>query len=149
MKQKKRVYISGPMTDPKTGKVSDENLTAFRRAHSLLSKEGYRRVTNPINVWVCRWPWMYRALERIVGKETAYRVVLMYDIMLMLRCDMIYKIPGWRESRGAQIESCVAFHLGVWPLPSKVRERVDKKLAKAMEKWRKTDALQCAERDER
>ena len=135
--KKHRVYISGPLTDPKTGKPSVENLTAFKWANSRLKKEGYVKTTNPTKVWVCRWPWMYRLLERLVGKEIAYRIVLLYDIILLLRCDIIYKIPGWQQSRGANIESCVAFHFGLWTLPTVVRERVDRKLAKDMDKWRK------------
>ena len=80
---------------------------------------------------------MYRLLERLVGKEIAYRIVLLYDIILLLRCDIIYKLPGWQQSKGANIESCVAFHFGLWTLPTVVRERVDRKLSKDMDKWRK------------
>ena len=136
MKQKKRVYISGPLTDPQTGNVSKENVTAFKRVHALLSKEGYRNSVCPTNVWACRWPWIYMAMDRVFGKEWAYRLVLIYDIFLLLRCDLIYKIPGWRDSRGANIESCIAFHFKIWTLPTASRERIDKRLAKAMQKWR-------------
>ena len=135
MKQK-RVYISGPMTDPKTGCVSEENLIAFKRAHACLTKEGYYNLICPTNVWACRWPWIYKAMESVFGKEWAYRLVLLYDLWLLLRCDLIYKIPGWRESRGANIESCIAFHFRIWNIPTASRERIDKRLAKAMEKWR-------------
>ena len=82
---------------------------------------------------------MYRLLERVVGKEWAYRLVLLYDIILLLTCDRIYKIPGWRESRGANIESCFSYHFHIWFLPTEKRERIDKKLAKAMEKWRENN----------
>ena len=131
-----KVYISGPMTDPKTGRVTDENIMAFVRAYALLKKEKYQKIVSPTRVCVCRWPWMYRLLERIVGVETAYRLVLLYDIILLMQCDMIYKIPGWKESRGAQIESCIAYHFNLWVLPTKQRENIDRKLAKAMENWK-------------
>lgn len=75
-------------------------------------------------------------MESVFGKEWAYRLVLLYDLWLLLRCDLIYKIPGWRESRGANIESCIAFHFRIWNIPTASRERIDKRLAKAMEKWR-------------
>ena len=140
MKQKKRVYISGPLTDKATGRVSEENVTAFKRAHAYLTKEGYYNSVCPTNVWACRWPWIYRLMECVFGKEWAYRLVLLYDILLLLRCDMIYKIPGWRDSRGASIESCVAFHFGLWTLPTTKRERIDKRLAKAMAKWNEKNA---------
>ena len=41
MGMKKKVYISGPMTDSKTGRVTDENIMAFVRAYALLKKEKY------------------------------------------------------------------------------------------------------------
>ena len=132
-----KVYISGPMTDPKTGCVTDENIMAFVRAYALLKKEKYQKIVSPTRVWVCRWPWMYRLLEKVFGKNGAYKLVLLYDIILLLRCDMIYKIPGWKESRGAQIESCIAYHFNLWVLPTNQREKIDRKLAKTMENWKK------------
>lgn len=128
MKQKKRVYISGPMTDPKTGKVSAENLLLFWKAEDLLRNHGYDDVVNPVRVWMCRYPWMYRVLEWIVGGETAYRIVLLYDIWLLMRCTNIYKLPRWQQSRGANIESCVAYHMRVCPVRQKVIEKLDKKM---------------------
>ena len=130
-----KVYISGPMTDKETGRVSRVNIAAFVRANSLLKKEGFKRVVSPTRVWVCKWPWMYSVLEWLFGKTGAYKLTLLYDMWLMLRCDVIYKIPGWKDSRGAQMESCVAYHFGLWVLPSKVRERVDRRLSRAMEKY--------------
>ena len=99
-----KVYISGPLTDKKTSEVSDENRIAFGRAQCLIKKEGYYDVINPTRVWACRYPWIYRAMERVFGKSLAYKLVLLYDVILLLRCSRIYKIPGWRESRGASIE---------------------------------------------
>ena len=140
MKQKKRVYISGPMTDPQTGKVNEENIVAFKRANSYLIKEGYHDIVCPTKVWVCRWPWLYRIMERVLGCDTAYYLTLLYDLWLLRRCNLIYKIPGWRDSRGANIESCIAFHFKIWPLPTACRERIDKRLAKAMAKWNEKNA---------
>ena len=134
MKQKK-VYISGPMTDKETGLVSEVNLQAFREAEKLLRERGYRRIVNPIRVWACRWPWLYRMMERVLGCDTAYYSTLLYDLWLLRRCDLIYKLPGWRDSKGANIESCVAYHFKILPVSNKDIEKIDKKLAKLMEKW--------------
>ena len=136
MKQN-RVYISGPMTDKETGFVSEVNLQAFREAEKLLRERGYRHIVNPIRVWVCRWPWLYRIMERVVGCDTAYYLTLLYDLWLLRRCDLIYKLPGWRDSRGANIESCVAYHFKIWPVPQADIKKLDKRLAKLMEKWNK------------
>lgn len=130
-----KVYISGPMTDPNTGRVPITNIVAFVRANTLLKKEGYMKTVSPTRVWVCKYPWMYKVLEWLFGKNGAYKLTLLYDIWLLLRCDLIYKIPGWKESRGANVESCVAYWFKVWCLPTIKRERVDRKLAKSMEKY--------------
>ena len=118
-----RVYISGPMS----GLDRELYLKMFRRAEQSLRSQGYTRVVNPIRVWACRWPWLYR----IVG----YRLTLLYDLWLLMRCDQIYKLPGWRDSKGANIESCVAFHFKIWPVPDSQTKKLDKRLAKLIEKW--------------
>ena len=115
------------MTDKETGLVNEVNLQAFCEAEKLLRERGYHRIVNPIRVWACRWPWLYC----IVG----YRLTLLYDLWLLTRCDLIYKLPGWRDSTGANIESCVAFHFKIWPVPQSDIKKIDKKLAKLMEKW--------------
>lgn len=119
-----RVYISGPMS----GVDRKLYLEMFKRAEQSLRSQGYTRVVNPIRVWACRWPWLYR----IVG----YRLTLLYDLWLLMRCDQIYKLPGWRDSKGANIESCVAFHFKIWPVPDSQTKNLDKKLAKLQEKWK-------------
>ena len=118
-----RVYISGPMS----GLDRELYMKMFRRAEQSLRSQGYTRVVNPIRVWACRWPWLYR----IVG----YRLTLLYDLWLLMRCDQIYKLPGWRDSKGANIESCVAFHFKIWPVPDSQTKKLDKRLAKLVEKW--------------
>lgn len=119
----KRVYISGPMSNL----TREQYLELFRRAEQSLRAQGYTKIVNPIRVWACRWLWFYR----IVG----YRLTLLYDIWLLMRCDMIYKLPGWQESRGANIESCVAYHFKIWPVPQSDIKKLDKRLSKLQEKW--------------
>lgn len=118
-----KVYISGPMSNLSR----EQYLDIFRRAEQSLRSQGYTRVVNPIRVWACRWPWLYR----VVG----YRLTLLYDLWLLMRCDQIYKLPGWRDSKGANIESCVAFHFKIWPVPDSQTKKLDKRLAKLVEKW--------------
>ena len=125
MEKTKRVYISGGMT----GIPREQYIELFRRAEESLRDQGYRNIVNPINVWSCRWPWLYR----IVG----YRLTLLYDLWLLMRCDLFYKLPGWRDSKGANIESCVAYHFKIWPVPQSDIKKLDKQLAKLMEKWSK------------
>ena len=100
----------------------------FAKAEELLRQQDYK-VVNPTRLLPCRWRWVYRAL--------GYRVTLLYDLWKLSHCDLIYKMPGWKESHGANIESCWAYHTGIYTVPPKIREAVDKKLAKHMEKWSK------------
>ena len=120
-----RVYISGPMS----GVDRRLYLEMFKRAEQSLRAQGYRKIVNPIRVWACRWPWLYK----VIG----YRLTLLYDLWLLMRCDQIYKLPGWRDSKGANIESCVAYHFKIWPVSDSLTKNLDKRLAKLMDKWNK------------
>ena len=102
MSKDKRIYISGPMS----GVPRDQYLEMFRRAEQSLRDRGYQRIVNPIRVWACRWPWLYR----IVG----YRLTLWYDLRLLKRCTHIFMVgPGWRDSRGARLERMKAREWGI------------------------------------
>lgn len=121
----KKVYISGRISDlPR-----EQYMAVFQKAEELLKKEGYK-VVNPTKLLPCRWPWLYKLM--------GYTLTLLYDMWVLSKCDNIYKLPGWRESRGANIESCFAYHLKIWPVPQKTVERLDKRLAKLMEKFNKS-----------
>lgn len=113
----KRVYISGQMT----GLSREEYLARFAKAEELLKEQGYT-VVNPTKFFICRHLWAYR----IVG----YVGALLYDLWRLNQCDLIYKMPGWKQSRGANIESCWAFHQNICLLYTKTREKIDKKMAK-------------------
>jgi hypothetical protein len=108
---KKKVYISGPMSD-QDPEVMKQNVQRFHDCALLLERSGCR-VVNPARAWPCRFGWLYRAMERVMGKELAYRAVLCYDLWLLARCQTLSLIDGWRDSRGAKIEESVAFRLGI------------------------------------
>lgn len=108
-----RIYISGPMSSLSR----KEYLSRFKLAEELLRKHGYRNIVNPCRVWACRFPWLYK----LIG----YRLTLFYDIWLLTHCQRIYKIPGWRLSRGCQMESCVAYHFKVFTLAKTMSDRLD------------------------
>ena len=98
----------------------------FCEAERILHRHGYG-VINPCNVWVCRWPWIYRVMECVLGKRLAYAAVLAYDLLLLMtRADGIVMLPGWQASRGAQIENYVAFHFPMMGISKAVTEEIDK-----------------------
>lgn len=131
MEKNERVYISGPMS----GLKREQYMELFRRAEQSLRAQGYRRTVNPVRVWVCRYERLWKILAGITSENTVYRLTLLYDLWLLSRCDLIYKLPGWQQSHGANVESCWAYHYKIWPVPHAVIKKLDKKLAKLQEKW--------------
>ena len=98
----------------------------FREAERILRRHGYGCI-NPCRVWACRWPWIYRAMEWVLGKRLAYAVVLCYDLLLLMtRADGIAMLPGWQASRGAQIENYVARHFPLIGISRQAAEEIDK-----------------------
>ena len=119
---KRRIYISGPMT----GIEPREYRRRFREAETILRRHGYGCI-NPCRVWPCRFPWLYRLMNALLGKRLTYAVILAYDlILLMTRADGIVMLPGWQASRGAQIENYVSMHFWMQGISKAVTEEIDK-----------------------
>ena len=119
---KRRIYISGPMT----GIEPREYRRRFREAETILRRHGYGCI-NPCRVWPCRFPWLYRLMNALLGRRLTYAVILAYDlILLMTRADGIAMLPGWQASRGAQIENFVARHFPMMGISRAVTEEIDK-----------------------
>lgn len=119
---KRRIYLSGPMT----GIEPREYRRRFRKAEAILRRHGYGCI-NPCRVWACRWPWIYRAMERVLGKRLAYAAVLCYDLLLLMtRADGIAMLPGWQASRGAQIENYVSMHFWMQCISKAVTEEIER-----------------------
>ena len=119
---KRRIYISGPMT----GIEPREYRRRFREAEAILRRHGYGCI-NPCRVWPCRFPWLYRLMEWVLGKRLTYAVILAYDlILLMTRADGIAMLPGWEQSRGAQIENYVSMHFWMQGISKAVTEEINK-----------------------
>lgn len=122
MKMKRRIYISGPMT----GIEPREYRRRFREAETILRRHGYGCI-NPCRVWPCRFPWLYRLMNALLGKRLTYAVILAYDlILLMTRADGIAMLPGWEHSRGAQIENYTARHFPLMGISRQAVEEIDK-----------------------
>lgn len=117
-----RIYISWPIS----GLEREQYASRFMLAEKILRENGYRNIVNPVCLWVSRIPWLFR----IIG----YKLTLFYDLWLLTRCHRIYKMPGWKQSRGAQIESCVAFHFGVYNIAKPIREVLDKNINELIQK---------------
>ena len=90
---RQKVYISGPITGLPFEKVEQ----AFNDAEIRLQEEGYETV-NP--------------LENGLTKDHSWKEHMKADIKLLMDCDTIYLIKGYKNSKGAMIEYDLARILG-------------------------------------
>ena len=119
---KRKIYLSGPMT----GYEPREYRRRFGEAEAILRRHGYGCI-NPCRVWPCRFPWLFRLMNAVLGKRLAYAVILAYDlILLMTRADGIAMLPGWQASRGAQIENYVSQHFWMYGISKAVTEEIER-----------------------
>lgn len=80
-----RLYISGPITGVKNYK------RIFQGAKDAMQAMGYD-VVNPAE------------LIEVIGTSFSYDEILSIDLDLLHRCNILVQLPGWEESRGANIE---------------------------------------------
>lgn len=74
---------------------------------SYTGSPAQRRIADckPTRLLPCRWSWVYRLM--------GYRLTLLYDLFFLMRCQGVYMLDGWKQSRGARIERYVADALGM------------------------------------
>lgn len=88
----KRCYVSGPMTG-----LPELNFPTFHAAAERLQAAGWD-VVNPATLNATGTDW-----------DTCMRV----DICELMRCSVVFALPGWTKSRGAPIEIDLAINLGM------------------------------------
>lgn len=88
------VYIAGPMTG-----YPEANYPAFAYAATVLRSQG-RDVRSPHEV-------------DTGGQERTWEWYMRRTLQMMLDCDEVVLLPGWKESRGARLEKRVAEQLGM------------------------------------
>ncbi|MCH6575456.1 MAG: DUF4406 domain-containing protein [Bacteroidetes bacterium] len=92
---KKKVFISGPMTDMK-----NYNQQSFQVAQYWLESQGYE-VRSPA-VFPHNW--------------SKFEDYMTLDLAMLEMCDFIFLLPGWTRSAGALMESNRAIDLEVQEL---------------------------------
>lgn len=90
-----KIYVSGPMTG-----LPKHNFPAFSRATKALRKVGYK-VISPAE------------LDKKNQKPMTWEQCLRRDLIQVVRCDAIATLPGWQDSRGANLEIHVAKKLSM------------------------------------
>lgn len=91
----RKIYIAGPMTG-----YAEHNFPAFERAAKELRAKGYQ-VVSP---------------HEIENDQNDWYQCMRDDIKQLVDCDTIYILDGWRYSRGALLEKCIAegLDMEVW-----------------------------------
>jgi len=90
------IYLSGPMTG-----LPDHNYPAFRAAAERLRAQGTKVISPhelPANCPGCSDEAMPHSWANHMRA----------DLAALLTCDVIMLLPGWEQSRGAQLEKTVA-----------------------------------------
>tara|TARA_B110000211_G_scaffold120245_1_gene139037 strand:- start:969 stop:1409 length:441 start_codon:yes stop_codon:yes gene_type:complete len=88
-----KIFISGPMTG-----YEDYNRPAFFHMEDVLTKAGWD-VANPAN--------------NGVHENQPFYVHLKADFKMLLKCDAIFSLNGWKDSPGATMEYLVARNCGM------------------------------------
>lgn len=99
-----KVYISGPMSG-----IPESNFPAFHAAAASLRRLGFD-VVNPAEINPGQPP------ADDAGKEAFdafYNACLRADIREMMGCDAIALMPGWTQSKGANLELHIAHRVGM------------------------------------
>lgn len=125
-----KIYISGKIS----GEKREHYMERFRLAEEKLRELGYVNIVNPTRIWVCRWPGLHRILVRLLGEQCTYSFILLYDLWLLMGCQRIYKIPGWKSSRGANVESATAYNLGLFLINKQDRTVIDSSIGELLKR---------------
>ena len=109
LQQGKTIYIAGPISG-----IPDDNYAAFEEAEILLKSLGFQPV-NPHKVY-------HEAdeLKRKATTETQRQEInkkywteyLRVDLEEAIKCDAVFFLPSWQNSRGAKLEAYVLASLG-------------------------------------
>lgn len=105
------IYLSGPMTG-----LPDHNYPAFKAAAERLRAQGALVISPheiPANCPGCGQD----------GIPHDWAAHMKADLAALLTCDVIMLLPGWEQSRGAQLEKTVAAAVNMMVVDYALTER--------------------------
>lgn len=98
----RRIYVAGPMTG-----IARWNRPAFVKAAKLLREVGWE-VTSPIEISDA-----FGSQNTIVTTPGLLDTVIDEELAQLAKCDAIYLLKGWENSRGAKTELLLALEKGM------------------------------------
>ena len=98
----RRIYIAGPMTG-----VPRFNRPRFEEAARILRVQGWT-VENPAEIGAA-----FGSDNTIVTTPGMLDAVIEAELAALAKCDAIYLLAGWEESRGAKRELWLALEKGL------------------------------------
>lgn len=104
-----RIYIAGPITSRPATYQGE-----FRDAAATLRGLGFD-VVNPVELNTAPAPfgWGMTLDESSTAYREHWRQCMRVDIHALTQCDAVALLPGWKQSRGAEIEHYIATALGM------------------------------------
>ena len=100
------IYIAGKMRG-----IKDFNKYAFYDAEERLTKEGFN-VVNPVRLDEDNGIELISETgdtNDIAGfNSLSLDAIILEDVAAILRCDAIYLLKGWNDSKGAKAEKAIA-----------------------------------------
>lgn len=98
----KRIYIAGPMTG-----VPRFNRPKFEQAARILRAQGWT-VESPVEIAA-----VFGSDNTIVTTPGMLDAVIEAELAALAKCDAIYLLAGWEDSRGAKSELWLALDKGL------------------------------------
>lgn len=100
----RRAYLLGPMSG-----IEDHNRPAFRKATKIARRHDVL-IISPDELD------KHDPILSATGGEPTWAEYLARDLAWVARAEIGLALPGWRDSRGAQLETCILNTLGkeVW-----------------------------------
>jgi hypothetical protein len=105
---KKKIYLSGQMTG-----IKNYNFDKFFEIEKYLKKLNFK-VINPARLTYKLMRKKHKKINEISREE-----YLKYDLQELLKCDFIYMLKDWENSKGAKLEYQIALEIGIKVLKEK------------------------------
>lgn len=114
MKRDLLIYLSGPYSARLVPGISPENEGIIR--HSIIRQNIDLARDFGIKIWEMGYTAIVPHLNNAFFEERgdlSYEDMIKGDLTILSRCDGLFMLPGWKDSKGAKIERREALNQGI------------------------------------